>query len=303
MNCSSTTHRLLSAVLITAISGLTIQAQNDPAPPRTHDNVAYGDHPNQVFDFWKADVEGPAPLVIYIHGGGFTSGSHDKVSGGKIRQYLDAGIHHASVEYRFMDHARLPAAHADVVRALQFIRSKANEWGIDKNRIAAYGGSAGAQLVAYLAWGDDFADPDSDDPIERESSRLAAVAPSGCQSTMDLDWWVENIPGYTRAYHADRDHVDGVSPVEFRAIVREISVINRISPDDPPTFLSYGMNPGDPIPDDPKRARGWSIHHVNFGLVMEEKLQQAGVEVFLKYPKARLPYKDEVEFLIHHLKK
>ena len=67
--------------------------------------------------------------------------------------------------------------------------------------------------------------------------------------------------------------------------------------------MSYGMNPDDPIPSDPKRARGWSIHHVNFGIVMEKKLRQEGVNVFLKFPQAQLPFEDDVAFLIHHLKK
>jgi acetyl esterase/lipase len=275
--------------------------QEATVPAKTYNDVSYGDHPNQVIDFWKADVDGPAPLVIYIHGGGFRGGSHERVAGHKIQQYLDAGIHHASVEYRLIKHARMPAPHEDAVRALQFIRSKAEDWGIDKNRIAAYGGSAGAQLVAYLAWSDDFADPESDDPVARESSRLRAVAPLSGQSNMDIEWWVRNIPGYKREYH-DRGDWANYSTIEARAFLKEISVINHISPDDPPTFMSYGMKPGDPVPDDPKRARGWSIHHVNFGMAMEEKLRREGVEVYLNHPGVDLPFENEVEFLIHHLK-
>jgi len=301
MNESKTARWLPLAFLTGAIFSSTVQAQQKATVPAiTYENVSYGDHPNQVIDFRKADEDGPAPLFLFIHGGGFKGGSHDKVTGKKIQQYLDAGIHHASIEYRFLQHARFPAPHEDCVRALQFIRSKAADWGIDKNRIAAYGGSAGAQLVAYLAWGDDFADPNSDDPISRESSRLTAVAPVSGQSTLDMDWWVENIPGYKRAFHAKGDPGD-LSRIEQRAIRHEISIINHISSDDPPTFMSYGMKPDAQIPTDPKRARGWSIHHVNFGIVMEKKLRREGVEVFLKYPQAQLPFKDDVAFLIHHL--
>lgn len=297
-------HCQVFVFLSIAIFGITVQAQQRATVPDiTHENVPYGDHANQVLDFWKAEVDGLAPLVIYIHGGGFKGGSHDRVQGNTVQQYLDAGIHHASVEYRLKKHARLPAAHEDVVRALQFIRSMAEEWGIDKNRIAAYGGSAGAQLAAYLAWGDDFADPESADPIARESSRLTAVAPRGCQSTMDMDWWVDNIPGYKRAWHDKEEPDTGHSEVEIRAIINEISVINHISPDDPPTFMSYGMKPDDPIPGDSKKARGWSIHHVNFGIAMEDRLRREGVEVFLQYPGVQLPFDSDVAFLIHHLKK
>jgi len=180
----------LGWVVLIFISASLGQAQSKPPPiPQpTYANVAYGDHTQQVFDFWKANVDGPAPLVIYIHGGGFTGGSHDRVNASNIKRLADAGIHHASVEYRFLKHAKLPAAHEDVVRAIQFIRSKAEEWGIDKTRIGAYGGSAGAQLVAYLAWHDDMADPKSEDHLARESTRLAAVAPLNAQSHRTLDW-------------------------------------------------------------------------------------------------------------------
>jgi acetyl esterase len=293
---------MLSILMIPSLLSAQTTRQENSLQEITHENVAYGDHPNQVIDFWKADVDGPAPLVIFIHGGGFRGGSHDKVQGKVVQQYLNAGIHHASIEYRFLQHARFPAPHDDCVRALQFIRSKANDWGIDKSRIAGYGGSAGAQLVAYLAWGDDFADPDSDDPISMESSRLTAVAPNGGQSTLDLDWWVEHIPGYKKAFHRQVERGD-LSMIEQRALLHELSIINHISPDDAPTFMSYGMDPEDPIPNDPKRARGWSIHHVRFGLVMEKKLRQEGVEVFLKHPQVELPFANAVDFLIHHLQK
>ena len=52
-----------------------------------------------------------------------------------------------------------------------------------------------------------------------------------------------------------------------------------------------------------KRARGWIIHHVNFGIAMEERLKLNGVEVVLNYPKAKKVFKDERSFLIHQLKK
>ncbi len=271
-------------------------------PKATFENVAYGDHANQILDLWQAEVDEPAPLVVYIHGGGFTGGSHDKVSYAKIQRYLDANIHFASVEYRFLKHAYFPAPHEDVVSALQFIRSKADDWGLDKSRIAASGGSAGAQLAAYLAWGDDLADPENDDPIKRESTKLKAVALNGAQSTLDFDWWVDNIPGYRLEFHSGR-RSDEYSKVEERAILNEISIINHIDEGDPPTFMSYWMTPSSEIPNNLRRARGWIIHHVNFGLALEEKLLQSDVEVVLKYPGASPKFSSDVDFLLHHLKK
>jgi len=292
---------LLLPLLSLLVLPLTTLAQSRPAaPPITHENVAYGDHENQILDFWQADTDGPAPAVIFIHGGGFIGGSHDMVSTPKVEQYLKAGIHHISVEYRLLEHAPFPGPHEDAIRAIQFIRSKAEEWGIDKNRIAAYGGSAGAQLVAYLAWSEDFASPASEDPIARESTRLTAVAPLSAQSTMDLDWWVENIPGYDEPHRSVLGGLED-GDVIIRGLIHELSIINHITSDDPPTFMAYGMKPDDQVPTDKKKANGWKIHHVNFGIVMEERLRLAGVEAILKYPEIELPFDNDVDFLIHHL--
>ena len=120
-----------------------------------------------------------------------------------------------------------------------------------------------------------------------------------------LHWLIfptQNIPGYKPEYHDKRNRPD-LSVIEQAALLNELSIINHISPDDPPTFMSYRMKPDDSVPKNPKGARSWSIHHVNFGIVMEERLRQEGVEVFLKYPGVDLPYENEVEFFIHHLKK
>ena len=119
---------------------------------------------------------------------------------------------------------------------------------------------------------------------------------------MDLNWWVENIPGYQRNYHGNKDAESDLTNVEIRGLVKELSIINHISSDDPPTFMSYGMNPNASIPEDPKRARGWSIHHVKFGMVMEQRLKQEGVEVVLKYPNAQPAFTSDVPFLIHHFR-
>ena len=83
----------------------------------------------------------------------------------------------------------------DAARALQFVRSKAAEWNLDKTRIGAAGGSAGACSSLWLAFHDDLADPKSDDPIARESTRLWCAAVTGAQTTLDpqqMKAWTPN---------------------------------------------------------------------------------------------------------------
>src|SRR5205823_1565148 len=137
-----------------------------PPPPRpapTAVNVAYGSHERQVLDFWQAKSDRPTPLVLYIHGGGWQGGDKSSLSGPAIQRYLDAGISVAAINYRYVKQAAalkieppVKAPLEDAARALQFLRSKAAEWNLDRKRIGATGGSAGACSSLWLALHDDM---------------------------------------------------------------------------------------------------------------------------------------------------
>ena len=169
-------------------------AQGKEQTSPTHANVKYGDHERNVFDIWLAESDKPTPLAIYIHGGGFRAGSKEKLSQDVLKKLLKAGISVASINYRYLSiDTPLPTSHHDARRALQFMCSKAKEWNLDKSRIAAFGGSAGAQICMWLAYSDDMAKPKSKDRIERESTRLTCVATSGGQTTNQTEFWKEMI--------------------------------------------------------------------------------------------------------------
>src|SRR5439155_20039994 len=112
----------------------------------------------------------------------------------------DAGISVVSVNYRYISQSQevVPPVKAplhDAARALQLVRSKAKEWNIDKERIGASGGSAGACSSLWLAFHDDLADPNSSDLIAHESTRLWCAAVSGAQTTLDpkqMKEWTTN---------------------------------------------------------------------------------------------------------------
>jgi acetyl esterase len=281
------------AVSICASVGL---AQNRGKPSPTHENVAYDEHEQNVLDVWLADSDTPTPLVAYIHGGGFRGGSKNGINGRMVRELLGAGISVAAIEYRFISHKPLPAAHFDCRRALQFLRSKADTWNLDKTRFGAFGGSAGAQLSMWLAFHDEMAQPESSDAIERESTRLACVATNGGQTTMDFDLWQKWIPGYDAPHRDPHEAFDVDSKEELQKIVADVSALDLISADDPPIFMTYGMSPDAPVPTDPKRAQGWKVHHVMFGIKLKEKMDGLGVEADLKYPGSRSTYSSVSQF-------
>jgi hypothetical protein len=264
-------------------------AQGDAKPAPTVANSRYGAHERNVLDFWQADSARPAPFVLFIHGGGFANGSKEALKASTLKELLAAGISVAAVNYRYYHQAPLPAALHDCRRALQFVRSKAKEWNLDKSRAGATGGSAGAIASMYLAFHDDMADPHSSDLVARESTRLTCVATTAGQTTLDTDWWVENVPGWPKAegVKADRHAAArfGVTDAEaYRALVRDASALHLISRDDPPIWMSYGMAPGASIPTAAKEALSWKVHHVAFGAALKQRMDELGLEANLSYP-------------------
>ncbi len=155
-----------------------------PVPP-THADVAYGDHARQVLDFYQAESATPTPLVVYIHGGGWVNGDKWGIGETNIDRLRKAGISVAAINYRFVTQAQDAGIKPpvkwpleDAAHAVQFLRSRASGWNIDKTRIGATGGSAGACSSLWLAFHDDMSNPASPDPIARESTRLTCAAVS-----------------------------------------------------------------------------------------------------------------------------
>ena len=88
-----------------------------PLPP-TFADVSYGPHEQDVLDFWKAEGTGPRPLLVYIHGGGWTGGDK-KQSAAVILPFLEKGISYAAINYRLTGETPLPAPVHDAARAIQ----------------------------------------------------------------------------------------------------------------------------------------------------------------------------------------
>lgn len=106
----------------------------------------------QTIDIFLPDEgEGPFPLLIHIHGGGFAVGDKRDGHVKKLLEAIEKGYAFASVNYRLSDEAIFPAAVLDCREAMRFLKRNAKKYSIDPERIATIGGSAGGNLSAILA--------------------------------------------------------------------------------------------------------------------------------------------------------
>ena len=291
--------------IVPLIVVLFLGLQSQAAEPKQLIDVAYGSHPRQVLDFYRAESDKPTPVVFYIHGGGWQGG--DKKTNPKA--FLAKGISVVAVNYRYVRNGveekvepPVKAPLGDAARALQFVRSKAAEWNLDKRRIGATGGSAGACTSLWLAFHDDMADPKSADPVATESTRLYCAAVNGAQVSLDPLELREWMPNYRYGAHAfGLPNIQSVIENRERVLkwIKEYSPIEHVSKGDPPIAMFYGGE--EPVvgssPKDP-------THSGIMGLKLEERLKAVDVDVVLVHPGRLHPmYKNSTEYLIDRLLK
>ena len=156
-----------------------------------------------AYDFFPAtgDISAPAPLLVWVHGGAWRFGTNQALRDTVLRTpggeqpntqalmraaFQQAGWAVASINYRYSHQALFPGALHDVKEAVRFFRANAHEFGIDPQRIAVAGGSAGGHLsmmVAHTgdsaagdpAFGDSASAPEHDEYFE---GRAASAYPS-----------------------------------------------------------------------------------------------------------------------------
>ncbi|MCA0210093.1 MAG: alpha/beta hydrolase [Proteobacteria bacterium] len=116
------------------------------------ETISYGSNTLQNLDMWRAkDRKAPAPLVVFVHGGGWKRGSKDNATGPfKPVHYTGEGYAFASINYRLVPDATVEEQAADVAMAVRALIDRANNLGIDRRRIVIMGHSAGAHLVAIV---------------------------------------------------------------------------------------------------------------------------------------------------------
>lgn len=242
-----------------------------------------------------------------IHGGGWNGGRKEDVHKFvDVQSLLDSKISVAAIKYRLIKHSRdlkppVLGPLSDAARAVQFFRSEAKRFNIDPARIGAAGGSAGGCSSLWLAYHDDLSDANNEDPILRESSRLACAAVSRPQTTLDpkqMKEWMPNakygahafgIKGFDK-FLAQRDNI-----TEWLA---EYSPYALASSDDPPVYLLFTKRP------DMGKALSDPTHSSNFGIGLQRRCKELGIGCDVVYPEApEVRFETTTGFLIDQLNK
>lgn len=284
----------------------------DPGVPVRFATVPYGDHPKQLMDVWLPESDEPTGVVVFYHGGGFVGGSRTSAHAGAaamLRAVLGAGIAWVGIDYRFvtdsMSERGVEDSLADSRRGLQFMRFHASELNIDAEHVGLTGGSAGAGTSLWLALHDDMANPASDDPIERVSTRVSAAMVWETQATYDVVRWPTDVfsPTYPLtpeelvsdvsiafqvvAFYglpfglaSDPDALLAeLNTPEFVELRADLDMLAWMSADDPPLYL---LSEGSDVAPD---ARGFDIlHHPLHAMAVRDAAAEVGVTVEANVP-------------------
>ncbi len=158
----------------------------------TFENVAYGKHEKQKLDIWlPKNAKAKNPVVIYYHGGAWSSGGMDRIIGAALPKLLEQGIAVAVAKYRFIQDANdadiyppIIAPMQDSVATANFIIANSQKWNIDTNKIALAGGSAGACSALYVSLSGE---------VKKPILAVATFLPQTSLNPKQMKEWIPNI--------------------------------------------------------------------------------------------------------------
>jgi acetyl esterase/lipase len=219
---------------------LVISAQGQIAGVQAHRDLVYveGGHERHKLDLYLPEkAEGPLPLIIWVHGGGWQNGSKDGCP--PLRAgYVAQGYAVASINYRLSGHAVFPAQIDDCKAAIRWLRAHAKEYSLDPQRFGVWGSSAGGHLVALIGTSGDVKAFDVGANLD-QSSRVQAV----CDYYGPTDFTVfVTTPGYeSHATDASPEaKLIGGAVMQNKDKAARVNPITYVSKGDPPFLIVHG---------------------------------------------------------------
>ena len=222
----------------------TLGFAQSPAPlpegVQAHRDLAYVDngHERHKLDLYLPEqAQGPLPVLIWVHGGGWQNGSKDACP--PLRDgYVERGYAVASLNYRLSGHAVFPAQIEDCKAAIRWLRAHAEQFGLDSQRFGVWGSSAGGHLVALLGTSSEVKAFDVGAHLD-QSSAVQAV----CDYYGPTDFVAfVRTKGYEShaAANAPEAKLLGGTVEEKPELAKRANPITHLSADDPPFLIVHG---------------------------------------------------------------
>ena len=258
----------LAATLAWTNLAVTQEPPQRPAPPRVPEGVqvlrdlAYveGGHERNRLDLYLPQkAEGRLPLIVWIHGGAWMTGSKE---GCPAVWFSTRGYAVASINYRLSQHAVFPAQIEDCKAAIRWLRANAAKYHLDPDHVGVWGASAGGHLVAMLGTSGGVKELEGQGGNLDQSSRVQCV----------VDWFgptdLVTMAGGHNNPDSPESRLIGGPVQENQEKARKASPLTYVSKDSAPFLIMHG-DQDKVVP--PQQSR-----------VLAEALKKAGVEVKLQ---------------------
>ena len=243
-------HRLLSAALLLCITcpASATEDKRNSSGTRILQAVPYAndDHPRHRLNLYVPEESAqPLPLVVFIHGGAWQSGNYHS-GGGILRPLVESGKYAgASIAYRLTDEAQWPAQIHDCKAAIRFLRSNAEKWNINPDRIAVIGPSAGGHLASMMGTSSGVPSMKGEVGEHAETSdRVTCVVDLfGPSDLLQMD---RQAPEGARLKHdapnSPESKLLGAPLQTIPERAQTANPITYITPDDPPFLILHGTS-------------------------------------------------------------
>ena len=246
--------RLAAFAFLALISSFAPPLAVGDEPPSRQQDVIYGRKFGTALtlDVFRPAGEANGLGVVFVVSGGWFS-NHDGINQGFVRPFTARGYTVFAVVHGSQPKFTIPEVIGDMNRAVRFIRHHAKDYGIDPDRLGICGASAGGHLSLMQGTHGDKGNPSAADPVDREPSRVAAVA---CffPPTDFLNYGKAGedaigrgvLKDYAAAFDFQevdpkrKQFVDVTDEAKIVELGRAISPINHVSSDDPPTLIIHG---------------------------------------------------------------
>ena len=186
-----------------------------------------------------------SPMIVWVHGGAWRSGSRTSMPLGKL---VEAGYAVASVDYRLSTQARFPAQVHDIKAAIRFLRGHGAEWKLPTNSIVIAGDSAGGHLAALVGVSNGHAELEGavgDDP-KQSSAVQGIISFYGGANLMSI--LKQSTPHGLSVRVPALDLLLGGQPEVVPELARLASPVFHVDRSDPPLLLLHGdQDPQMPI--------------------------------------------------------